>query len=157
MKHLVLLTSALLALSLGGVGCHHRVTVENTPQGRVAVYGVQIIDGTKAVTDAVKQFEANGTIPTAQAAQVVQTAVKIDTQGQRLADLLTIYDALAPHADKAGPLGEIQAKVGEIGRLVTVLLIPIADEQARTQVGQLVGTLNQTLLTLSVELAKGVH
>lgn len=154
MKRTLLVAAVVLLTACGG----HQVTVENTSQGKVAVYATKVIDGTKAITDAVKQLEASGVIPTAEAAAVVRTAVTIDKSGQQLADALQAYAVLTPSSAQAqSKLDEISGILNAIGAAVNNMLVPISNTEARTKIAQLVGALNQTVLTISIELAKGVH
>lgn len=155
---LIVIASAMLALT--ACAANGPVTVENSVEGRIAVHAGRVVDTNKAISDAVKQLAAQGVIPQEKAVQVIQTSVKLDTAAIQLADLLKIYDSFTPTTDPLTvhtKFDEIRVKVSEMGGLVTTLLVPIADEGARGKIAALVGALNSTLLTLSMELSQGVR
>lgn len=152
------LAPLLAALLVLGACASHQVTTSNSPQGKIGVYATKVIESTKTVTDAVKTLEANQTIPTNQAAAVIKTAVEIDKGGERLADLLQIYSTLVPGSDDSKTtLDKIQQELNAISAAASTLLVPIDNTAARQQLAQLAATINQTLVTLATELAKGVR
>lgn len=157
MRTLTTLSFAVLLFCTSGCALNKPVTSDNLPQGKIAVYATKVVDATNSISTAAKKLEAVGTLPTAQAAGVIKTAAEIDTEAVKLADLLALYDSMTnPAAQRNDIFTKVQAQLTRIGNLASVLLVPIADAEVRGQIATLVGTLNQTLITLSMEMAKGV-
>lgn len=148
----------LIALVLLVTSCASApVTKENSTEGRVAVYATKVDTAVDAVSATVKKLEAAGTLPTAQAGEVVKTTAAIHDQAVKLADVLNLYDKLKPgDPQAAGLLGKVQTILDQIGALTGSILVPISNEATRKQVGDLVGAVNQAVITVSLELAKGV-
>lgn len=153
-RHLV---PVLLALVLANCASAP-VTQENSVEGKIAHYAIKVQDAKRAIDSAVKQLEAQGQLPTAQAAAVIQRSAELDGHLVTLAELLKAYDAVAPTSPTATQtLPRIQEQLTRIAAIANGLLVPIQQEGARAQIADLTGALHQTLLTLSVELAKGVR
>lgn len=150
-------TPLILLITLSGCASSGPVTVENSYEGKVAVYAKKVVEATDTISTAVKNLEASGVLPTTEAAGVVRVARDIDDQAVKLADLLAAYDAINTGSPIPTDLqGRITESLNRIGTLAGTILVPISGEGARKQIADLVGALNQTIITLSLELAKGV-
>ena len=150
---LSMLCVALLATSCASAP----VTKENSPEGRIAVYATKVDTAVDTVSATVKKLEAAGTLPTAQAGEVVKVTAEIHDLGRKLADVLKLYDALKPgDPQAAGLMGQVQKILDQIGALTGSILVPISNEATRKQISDLVGAVNQAVIAVSLELAKGV-
>jgi hypothetical protein len=161
-QHLpVVVLLAFVATMSTAATCNTQVTKENSVEGKIAVYGIKISDGVKAISTAVRGLESAGTVPTLQAGQVIKITAQIQEHVLTLSEMLGSYDALTASAQsgEAGAtlIAKIQTELNRIAALSTAILVPIGQEAAREQLATLVGTINQTLVNLSIELAKGVR
>lgn len=123
-----------------------------TPQMQVAKLGGDMLAAVKIVQQTTASLEASKVIPEADAAKAMAVYERIGTEGQKLAGLLTAYDATADLVKKNVIGKNITGLLGGINTLVMSSLVPIQSGPAREQLSKLLDNVGKIILQIQAQV-----
>lgn len=146
----LLLIPVIAGLALAG--CAGHIPPNAAPETKIAIYGADVMTGTREVQRMTLALEAGRIITESQTAWVMGKAYKIGQGGELLAKALAIYHAAADLAKKNIALAEVYRILDQIEADVKDLLKPIDAAGTKAQYVEVVTGIIKSLFSVRLLL-----
>lgn len=123
-------------------------------EGNVAFHAKNVLDVVEEAQKALISLTEQGAVEKEAAVEVMKSFKEVGQAGQQLTGVLRAIDSLTAGAERDAKLAEVREILLKISSLLQSSLVPIGNQEARAQIAGLITQVNQTLLTISMELAQ---